>query len=210
MVQPSLSGTLQQPIFSLNQPAPPTPSMQSLTRIQVLVAIAATALVLFIIARLWLLLGAVQQLSSQFGLHAVGLGILLGVGITLVSGVLYKCWGTYRRSANVYLDYILTPLVLPDVLWLGLLPGISEEFLFRGVMLPALGASWLALAISSLCFGLLHMSDLRQWPYMLWATCVGVLLGGSALITGNLLVPVVAHVFTNMVSSLVWKLKITH
>ncbi len=181
--------------------------MEPLTRTQVLLAIAATAIVLFVIARLWLLFDTVEQLPSQLGMYPIGIGLLLGAGITLVSGLLYWLWPQYRCSAEVYLDYILKPLVVPDVLWLGLLPGISEELLFRGVMLPALGANLLALGLSSLCFGLLHMSDLRQWPYMLWATCVGGLLGYSALATQNLLVPVVAHVFTNMVSSLVWKLK---
>ena len=181
--------------------------MESLTRTQVLIAIAATALILFLLARLWLLFGTVEQLPSQLGLAPVGMGLLFGTGITTASGVLYRIWPRYRHSAEVYLDYILSPLVLPDVLWLGLLPGISEELLFRGMMLPALGGSWLGLGLSSLCFGLLHMSDLRQWPYMLWATCVGGILGYSAIISQNLLVPVIAHVFTNIVSSLVWKLK---
>ena len=183
--------------------------MEPLTRTQVLVAIAATALVMFIVARLWLLFDSVKQLPSQLGRYPIGIGLLLGIGITIISGLLYWIWPRYRRSAAVYLDYILQPLVLPDVLWLGLLPGISEELLFRGVMLPALGANYLALGLSSLCFGLLHMSDWRQWPYMLWATCVGGILGYSALISQNLLVPVVAHVFTNLVSSLVWKLNAT-
>ncbi|WP_442786258.1 CPBP family intramembrane glutamic endopeptidase [Leptothoe sp. PORK10 BA2] len=191
----------------MNQPVPPSSSMDPLTRTQVLVAIAATALVLFLIARLWLLFDTVEQLPSQMGFYPLTIGLLFGVGITAASGVLYRLWPAYRRSAEVYLDYVLKPLVLPDVVWLGLLPGISEELLFRGVMLPALGANAWALVLSSLCFGLLHMSDLRQWPYMLWATCVGALLGYSALATQNLLVPVVAHVFTNLLSSLVWKLK---
>lgn len=195
------------PLRFLNQPAPPNSSMEPLTRTQVLVAIAATALVLFLIARLWLLFDSVEQLPSQFGIYPVGLGLLLGTGISLLSGILYRIWPRYRCSAEVYLDFILKPLILPDVMWLGLLPGISEELLFRGVMLPALGANLLAVVISSVCFGLLHMSDLRQWPYMLWATCVGSLLGYSAIASQNLLVPVVAHVFTNTVSSLVWKLK---
>ena len=183
--------------------------MEPLTRTQVLVAIAATALVLFMLARLWLLFDSAEQLPSQFGLYPISMGVLMGVGITLVSGILYRLWPRYRRSAEVYLDYILKPLALPDVIWLGLLPGISEELLFRGVMLPALGANLMALVISSLCFGLLHMSDLRQWPYMLWATCGGGLLGYSAISTQNLLVPVVAHILTNTVSSLVWKLKMS-
>ena len=181
--------------------------MEPLTRTQVLIAIAATALVLFLVARLWLLFDSVQQMPSRFGLYPIGIGLVLGLGITLASGILYWAWPRYRYSAGVYLDYILDPLALPDVIWLGLLPGISEELLFRGVMFPALGGNWMALGLSSVCFGLLHMSDLRQWPYMLWATCVGGLLGYSAMTTQNLLVPVVAHVFTNVMSSLVWKLK---
>ncbi len=181
--------------------------MEPLTRTQVLVAIAATALMLFMVARVWLVLDSVEQLPSRLGIYPVGVGLLLGIGITLISGLLYRVWPRYRRSAEVYLDYILKPLFLPDVLWLGLLPGISEELLFRGVMLPALGANLMALGLSSLCFGLLHMGDLRQWPYMLWATCVGGVLGYSAMVSQNLLVPVIAHVLTNMVSSLVWKLK---
>ena len=61
--------------------------------------------------------------------------------------------------------------------------------------------------ISSLCFGILHMSDTQQWPYVVWATAVGLLLGYSAVATGNLLVPIVAHVFTNLISSCIWKLE---
>ncbi|NEQ51874.1 MAG: CPBP family intramembrane metalloprotease [Leptolyngbya sp. SIO3F4] len=191
----------------MSQPVPPNSTMEPLTRVQVLVAIAATALVLLVLARLWLLWDSIEQLPIRIGLYPVAAGLLLGASITIISGLLYRFWPKYRHSAEVYLKYILTPLVLPDMVWLGLLPGISEELLFRGVMLSALGANLLALGLSSLCFGLLHMSDWRQWPYMLWATCVGGLLGGSALVSQNLLVPVVAHVFTNIASSLVWKLK---
>ena len=40
--------------------------------------------------------------------------------------------------------------------------------------------------------GILHLSGSEQWPYVVWATAVGLLLGYSALLTGNLLVPIVA------------------
>jgi uncharacterized protein len=39
-----------------------------------------------------------------------------------------------------------------------------------------------------------------------WATIVGGLLGMSALMTGNLMVPVVAHIVANLGSGIVWKL----
>jgi len=57
-----------------------------------------------------------------------------------------------------------------------------------------------------LVFGVLHLSGSQQWPYVVWATIVGVLLGVSAVGTGNLLVPIVAHVATNWLSSFFWKL----
>ncbi|MEO1741526.1 MAG: CPBP family intramembrane glutamic endopeptidase, partial [Cyanobacteria bacterium J06629_9] len=136
---------------------------------------------------------------------AVGLG--LGLAITAASTLMFVLWPAYRRSAEFYLKFVLKPLVLPDVIWLGLLPGLSEELLFRGVMLPALGLTPLGLIVSSLCFGVLHLSGIRQWPYVVWATVIGLVLGGSAIATGSLWVPIVAHVITNLVSSFFWKLR---
>jgi membrane protease YdiL (CAAX protease family) len=74
-------------------------------------------------------------------------------------------------------------------------------------MLPALGADHLAVIVSSLCFGVLHLSDTQQWPYVIWATLIGVILGYSALLSGNLLLPIVAHIVTNLFSSYLWKMK---
>jgi uncharacterized protein len=128
------------------------------------------------------------------------------LGLTGLSEIIYTLWGTYRRSADVYLTLVLAPLALPDVLWLGLLPGLSEELLFRGVMLPAIGLDPIGVVLSSLCFGALHMTDLRQWPYAVWASAIGVILGFTMLETGNLLIPIVAHITTNIVSGLSWKL----
>ncbi|MGD1804737.1 CPBP family glutamic-type intramembrane protease [Dapis sp. BLCC M126] len=40
---------------------------------------------------------------------------------------------------------------------------------------------------------------------MIWATIVGFVLGYSALVTGNLLIPIIDHILTNLISSSVWK-----
>lgn len=181
------------------------PEFIPLTRTQVLVAMGFTAVVLLLISKLWLRFGAVALLSSQWSLPAGLLGLGLGVGITLASSLIYSLWPAYRDSANYYLDLVLKPLVWPDLIWLGLLPGLSEELLFRGVMLPAFGFDTQAIIFSSLCFGVLHLSSLRQWPYVIWATIVGGLLGATALWTNNLLVPMIAHITTNFVSSCLWK-----
>ncbi|MGF1603471.1 MAG: lysostaphin resistance A-like protein [Thermosynechococcaceae cyanobacterium] len=166
-----------------------------------------TAVVLLVAAKVWRYLVPVPTIPFTWDLTQLILGIGIGFAITLASAVVYQLWPQYKASADLYLQLILSPLLWPDLLWLGLLPGLSEELLFRGVMLPAFGMDAGGLIASSICFGVLHMSGRSQWPYVVWATAVGLLLGYSAMITGNLLVPVVAHIVTNLISSLSWKLK---
>ncbi len=182
------------------------PEIQPLTRTQVLVVMGVTAVILLLVAKLWLQIGHLSLLPLSWTASALPLGLALGLTITAASYLIYRLWPPYRRSADFYMELVLKPLVLPDLIWLGLLPGLSEELLFRGVMLPAFGLDITAVVVSSLCFGILHLSGSEQWPYVVWATTVGLLLGYSALLTGDLLVPIVAHIFTNLVSSCFWKL----
>lgn len=178
-----------------------------LSRTQILIVMGVTAVILLAIAKLWQHLGEITllkwQVTGESSLWGVGLAAL----IIVMSGIIYQVWPAYRESADSYLQLVIKPLVWPDLIWLGLLPGLSEELLFRGVMLPALGLNLLAVIVSSLVFGVLHLSNLQQWPYVIWATIVGFLLGYTALITGNLYVPIIAHILTNWVSSSLWKLK---
>ncbi|XHX79941.1 MAG: CPBP family intramembrane glutamic endopeptidase [Stenomitos frigidus ULC029] len=184
---------------------PDQPEVEPLSRTQVLMAMGVTAVVLLVAAKLWVQFGTVILLPLKWSSIAILQGLGLGLVITLASAVVYRVWAAYRQSADYYLTLVLKPLVLPDLIWLGLLPGLSEELLFRGVMLPAFGLTFEAVIISSLCFGVLHLSSPKQWSYVAWATIVGVLLGYSALITHNLVVPVVAHMATNLISSSIWK-----
>lgn len=181
------------------------PNIEPLSRIQVLVIMGVTAVLLLIAAKLWQRLGEVVLMPIQFDWREILLGFAIAGGITVGSGILYRVWDNYRRSADFYLQLILQPLVWTDMIWLGLLPGLSEELLFRGVMLPALGFNLMAVVISSLLFGVLHLSGSQQWAYVVWATVVGFIFGLSALYTGNLLVPIVAHITTNFVSGSLWK-----
>jgi len=165
---------------------------------------AVTALILVLIARIWTFFEPFR-FPAVFAWSEVGLGIGIGLAISVTSVLVYGLWPAYRRSADYYLDYVLAPLQPSDAIWIGLLPGMSEELLFRGVILPAVGLDATGLLVSSLCFGVLHMSSRQQWPYAVWASAIGLVLGSSALLTGNLLVPMAAHVTTNFVSSLFWQ-----
>ncbi len=185
--------------------SPNEPDLYSLTRTQVLVAIAISAIAFLVLAKLWLYFGSVQLLSVRSEVNDLLWGVGLGIAITAASAVVYWLWPAYRQSTDFYLDMVLRPLAWPDLIWLGLLPGLSEELLFRGVMLPALGLNPLGILVTAVCFGVLHLSSLEHWPYVVWATIVGIALGYSALWSGNLLVPVLAHIITNCLSSGLWK-----
>jgi membrane protease YdiL (CAAX protease family) len=80
--------------------------------------------------------------------------------------------------------------------------GLGEELLFRGLLLDGLAsgggvAPALALALSSLAFGLAHpLSRL----YVLVVTLAGFWLGGLFLLTGSLLAPIVAHALYDFVA----------
>jgi uncharacterized protein len=186
--------------------APESPEFdQPMTRGQVLIVIALTAVVLWLVTRLWMHLGAVTLFPTRLSGAAFGVGVAVALLISGLSALVYRLWPEYRQSADYYVRLVVYPLALPDLLWLGLLPGLSEELLFRGVMLPEFGRDWQGVALSSLCFGALHLSGWKQWPYVLWATVVGGILGFSAVWSGNLLVPIVAHSLTNMISGAIWK-----
>lgn len=190
----------------MSEPLPKQPDIEPLTRIEILGYMGVTAVLLLLLAKLWQRFRGISLLPLSWAGMAIPWGLAVGLGISFASSIIYRLWPAYRQSANYYLALILKPLQWPDLIWLGLLPGLSEELLFRGVMLSDLGLNAVGLIVSSLFFGILHFSGPQQWPYVVWATVVGLILGYSALTTGNLLVPIVAHVFTNLVSGCVWKL----
>ncbi|MEO1068197.1 MAG: CPBP family intramembrane glutamic endopeptidase [Cyanobacteria bacterium J06638_6] len=192
----------------MTQPPPsPDPQLEPLTRMQVLVAMGVTAVILLLIAKAWLYFEPTKLMAIQLSLSDSLLGLGLGLAISLASAIVYQLWPGYRQSADTYLTMVLQPLSWPDLIWLGVLPGLSEELLFRGVMLPAIGLNWLGILVSGASFGVMHLSGLQQWTYMLWATAIGLVLAIGAVLTGNLLVPIVAHGVTNLVSSAVWKFR---
>ncbi|MEY2984442.1 MAG: hypothetical protein RLZZ568_1059 [Cyanobacteriota bacterium] len=176
-----------------------------LNRTQILGVMGVTAVLLLIVAKLWQWLGEIYLMRLVLTAKDGLLGVTLAGAIIIASGIIYRLWPAYRNSADAYLAFVIKPLIWPDLLWLGLLPGLSEELLFRGVMLSALGMNGLAVIVSSLVFGVLHLSNIQQWPYVVWATIVGLALGFAAIATGNLFVPIVAHIITNWVSSGLWK-----
>jgi membrane protease YdiL (CAAX protease family) len=75
-----------------------------------------------------------------------------------------------------------------SVIVIGAAAGLGEEWLFRGVVQPALG-----LVGASLVFGLAHFGGRQMVPFAVWACGMGLALGGLAIVTGGLIAPIVAH-----------------
>ena len=180
-----------------------------LSRQQVLIAMGVTALLLGVISKLWLWLGNVTLLSAHWDAIDALRGVALGLIVVVLSRGLYFLWPQYRACAEQYMTTIVAPLEWPDMIWLGLLPSMSEELLFRGVALGALGLTPLAIAVTSIAFGSLHLMDLKQWPYGVWAMTIGAVFGFSLLFTGNLLVPGIAHLVANILSGCIWKRQVS-
>jgi predicted enzyme related to lactoylglutathione lyase len=73
------------------------------------------------------------------------------------------------------------------------LAGLGEEVLFRGVLqswLAGMVTSWPAVVLVAVLFGVLHPVSRT---YVLLAGLAGAYLGALLVLTGNLLVPIVAH-----------------
>jgi hypothetical protein len=146
---------------------PPTPA-QKLPLLASLYAIAPIVL--------WGFAGWAQPPFASYGLpwhqsvlSSLGTGLLAGLGgIAVLVGVEFVGgwvkWSLDRRK--------ITPAVLLTPLILGLWVGITEELIFRGLLLNRLQGelpAWLAAAIASVIFALLHLvwegqANLPQLP----------------------------------------------
>lgn len=91
---------------------------------------------------------------------------------------------------------ILAGLTPTDAVALALISGFAEELFFRG----AVQGSW-GIVPATVIFALLHTGPGR--PFLLWtvfALVAGAVFGGLAIVRGNLLAPIAAHVVVNAVN----------
>ena len=169
---------------------------------------AATAIILLLISRIWLFFEP-SRFPIALSLFAGGKGVLLGVCISLVSALVYRVWPAYRKSADFYLAFVLAPLTPTDSIWIGLLPGMSEELLFRGLLQPAI-AYWtgplIGLLAASVLFGLAH---LITPTYAIMAGLMGCVIGWAMQVTDNLLSAMVIHAVYDFIA-LSYFLRVVH
>ncbi len=138
--------------------------------------------------------------SIAFG---VGYGLVAAVPMLALAALLERLpWAPFRELRHLDKHPFMIELLRLsywDLLAIAIAAGVGEELLLRGWLMgwllgPADVASperWiLAIAVSSIAFGLLHfISPL----YIIVCLLLGLYLAALVYITGSLLVPIVAH-----------------
>lgn len=139
-------------------------------------------------------------LRGPGALHELLLGCVLGTALITLSTGLITVLGGYRFVGVESAPNLLTPLAI------GIVAAFTEEVLFRGVLLRVLDAwlgSWAALVLSSLLFGLVHLTN----PGATLLTALGlvieagVLLGAAYLLTRRLWLAIGIHLAWNAVQA---------
>lgn len=133
------------------------------------------------------------------------LAVAAAAGVTAARQVLIATWPAYRDASDRSNRQMMAPLQWYDLLWLGGLPGLSEELLFRGALLPAIAADWRGVVIAGVTFGSLHFTGGRNWAFAAFASGVGAVYGAAFLATGNLVVPITAHILSNVIAAALYK-----
>uniref|UniRef100_A0ACD5TPG9 Uncharacterized protein n=1 Tax=Avena sativa TaxID=4498 RepID=A0ACD5TPG9_AVESA len=120
--------------------------------------------------------------------------------------ILLQTWPDFRDSSEAANTQILTSLEPLDYIVVACLPGISEEFLFRGALMPVFGLNWISAFIAGAFFGVLHLGNGRRYSFAIWATFVGLAYGLATIASSSIIVPMASHSINNIIGGLLWRL----
>jgi uncharacterized protein len=135
----------------------------------------------------WLTLGAAK--GASLGLV---LGLIFAAFVVASTAILVTRF-EWAKSVAHELGPFALGLTGPQLVALLGVAGLAEELVFRGLLGPSLGVF-----VSSALFGLVHqMGGKGRWPWVIWASLVGLGLASIYAVSGSLLGPLVAHALIN-------------
>lgn len=188
-------------LFSKNQVEERAFSLQySLSAFQEVLMLGVPALILY------LSIYGKEDLRSRMALpdsYSAGLAMLSAVSFTMAGSLLVAFWLAFLTSFGFVptiptfispqtpIQYVLAFLLA------ALIPAVSEELLFRGVLLRLLQKARgdrMAVYGSAFLFALLHFS-LEGFPALF---VIGIVLGWAAVRYQNLMLPMLFHMVYNM------------
>lgn len=140
----------------------------------------------------------------SFGIEMWHLELITGLVILISSCryLLLKTWPDFAESTEAANQQVLTSLQPLDYLVVSFLPGITEELLFRGALLPLFGMDWKSVLLAATIFGVLHLGNGRKYSFAIWATFVGFVYGYATIVSSSLVVPMASHALNNLAGGL--------
>lgn len=125
------------------------------------------------------------------------IGVLVGAALFAAIVGVAALMGIYRITACCSTANLITDLAIASIM-----PGFMEELFFRGILfrwIEEMAGSWIALAATSVLFGLAHAMNPHATIFSSTAIAVeaGVLLGGAYMLARNLWLPIGLHAAWN-------------
>ncbi|ERN13754.1 hypothetical protein AMTRI_Chr06g199410 [Amborella trichopoda] len=118
---------------------------------------------------------------------------------------LLKMWPEFAESSEAANQQVLSSLNPLDYAMVAFLPGISEELLFRGALLPLFGLNWKSALVIGSLFGALHLGNGRKLSFAIWASVVGFIYGLGTIMSSSVLVPMASHSLNNLIGATLWR-----
>ncbi|XP_039132849.1 uncharacterized protein LOC120269938 isoform X1 [Dioscorea cayenensis subsp. rotundata] len=145
--------------------------------------------------------------AVSFSFEAWHVEWIIGLVILISSCryILLKTWPDFSESSEAANQQVLGSLQPLDYIIVAFLPGISEELLFRGAVLPIFGLDWRsALAVGAI-FGCLHLGNGRRYSFAIWATFVGFAYGLATINSSSIVAAMASHSLNNLVGGILWR-----
>ncbi len=131
-------------------------------------------------------------------------GVSAGLLLLAVNYVIVEYGSRYNvifRNIKQLIQDDVSPLFqhigIGAVLFIAIISGVAEEIFFRGVLQAQFGI-WVASCI----FGLAHIWKKAAIPYGIYAALIGLVFGAIYTLSGNLWIPILAHIVNNFVAIL--------
>ncbi|PIA51461.1 hypothetical protein AQUCO_01100358v1 [Aquilegia coerulea] len=143
----------------------------------------------------------------SFKFEAWHLEVIIGLVIVISSCryLLLQTWTDFRESSEAANQQVLSSLQPVDYIIVAFLPGVSEELLFRGALLPLFGLYWNSALVAAAVFGALHLGSGRKYSFAIWATFVGLAYGYATIVTSSIIVPITSHALNNLIGGILWR-----
>ncbi|XP_057949435.1 uncharacterized protein LOC131144672 isoform X1 [Malania oleifera] len=153
----------------------------------------------------WPILDCSTEISFEFEMWHLQLIAGLVLMVSSCRYLLLKTWPDFAESSEAANRQVLSSLEPLDYILVAVLPGVSEELLFRGALLPLFGANWISVLGVAAIFGSLHLGGGRKFSFTIWATFVGFAYGYATIISSSVIVPMASHAVNNLMGGLLWR-----